>query len=59
MKISFKRIWEYQERFMKLDHIDCCEVAEIFTHKELRELIGILGQLLYFMHMTHKENLDI
>jgi len=59
MKIPFKRIQKYQERFMKLDHIDCREVVDIFTHKELRELIGILGQLLYFMHMTHKENLDI
>lgn len=59
MKISFDKIKEYQERFMKLDHIEFDTVGDLFTHKELRELIGILGNLLFFMHMTHKEDLDI
>lgn len=59
MKIEFKKIVEYQERFMKLDHIEFDTVGDLFTHKELKELIGILGNLLYFMHMTHREELSI
>ena len=59
MKISSNKIMKYLERFMELDHIDRRKVVEIFTHKELRELIGILEQLLFFMYMAHKENFDI
>lgn len=58
MKITFERIKEYQERFIKLDHIDMYNVGEFFTHKELKELIDILGNLLYFMYMTNKDYLD-
>lgn len=59
MKIDFKKIEEYQVRFIKLDKIEMDIVGDLFTHKELRELIGILGNLLFFMHITHKESLDI
>lgn len=59
MKISFEKIQKYQERFMKLDHMEFDTVGDLFTHKELRELIGILGNLLFFMHMTNKEGLEI
>lgn len=59
MKIKFEKIVEYQERFMKLDHIEFDTVGDLFTHKELKELIGILGNLLYFMHMTRRKDLEI
>lgn len=59
MKIDFKKIEEYQQRFMKLDHIEFDTVGDLFTHKELKELIGILGNLLYFMYVTHREDLEI
>ena len=57
MTISFDRIKDYQERFMMLNHSKENFIFGAFTHDELNELIEILGNLLYFMVVSHKEEI--
>lgn len=59
MKITFERIEEWQHHFEILNHSKSELVTWGFTHEELNELIFILGNLLYFMHMTHKTGFEI
>lgn len=58
MKITFERIEEWQNHFRILNHSKSDNVTWGFTHDELNELIFILGNLLYFMHMTHKTGFE-
>lgn len=57
MKISFERIEEWQLRFMKLNHDKKQIITDTYHHDELDEIIYILGNLLYFMHMTNKKEI--
>lgn len=59
MKITFERIEEWQIHFHELNHSKSDIVTYGFTHDELNELIFILGNLLYFMHMTHKTHFEM
>ena len=61
MKISFDKVKEYQMHYM---HLQTCQkraqidkVFDVLTENEVNELIEILGKLLYFMHMTHREEI--
>lgn len=61
MKISFDKVKEYQMHYM---HLQACQkraqvnnVVDMLTENEVNELIEILGKLLYFMHMTHREEI--
>mgnify|MGYP007012481077 CR=1 FL=1 len=58
MKITFERIEEWQNHFHELNHSNLNIVTYEFTHEELNELIFILGNLLYFMHMTNKTGFE-
>lgn len=61
MKITFDKVKEYQMHYM---YLQACQkraqvdkVVDMLTENELNELIEILGKLLYFMHMTHREEI--
>lgn len=57
MTITFDRIAEWQTHFRILDHSKSELITWGFTHDELNELIFILGNMLYFMHMTNREEI--
>lgn len=59
--ISFERIKEIQMRFMDLHHIQIDFQSPVMSptlnEEEIKEIIYVLGQLLYFMTVTHKEEI--
>lgn len=59
--VSFERIKEMQMRFMNLRHIQidlqCPVMSPSLNEEEIEEIIYILGQLLYFMTVTRREEI--
>lgn len=61
MTISFDKVKEYQMHYMNLQarqkwaQVD--KVFDVLAENEVNELIEILGKLLYFMCMTHREEI--
>jgi hypothetical protein len=45
----------YLQACQKRAQVD--NVVDMLTENEVNELIEILGKLLYFMHMTHREEI--
>lgn len=55
--VTRDRIIEVQMNLQKINHAKVNPVMIIATHEEIEELIYILGNLIYFMTMTHKEDI--
>lgn len=59
--ISFEHIKDMQMRFMDLRHIQIDIQSPVMSptlnEQDIEDLIYVLGQLLYFMHMTNREEI--